>query len=125
MIRKRPDRIASAADASRHVGAVDAMPRPIVAPNVSNTEESAVAANAPNTIGDHCTSRGSISLRTTGETFSIDISMALAKAEERKHRQDHDYQADEIDKTVHGFPPYVPPPSEFDNLRESAKFLPD
>ena len=71
--------------------------------NVSNTEESAVAANAPSTIGDHCRKRGAISLRATGVTFSIDLSMALAKAEEGQDRQNHDNQADEIDKTVHGF----------------------
>jgi hypothetical protein len=29
--------------------------------------------------------------------------MALAKAEEGQNRQNHDNQADEIDKTVHGF----------------------
>ena len=50
--------------------------------NVSNTEETAVAANAPSTMGDHCTKRGAISLRATGVTFSIDPSMMLTKAEE-------------------------------------------
>jgi hypothetical protein len=29
--------------------------------------------------------------------------MALAKAEEGQDRQNHDNQADEVDKTVHGF----------------------
>src|SRR4051795_8032149 len=103
MIRYKPDRIASAADASRQVGAVEVTPRPIVTANVSNTEDSAVAAKAPSMIGDHCRKRGAASLRATGVTFSIDISMALAKAEEGQNRQNHDNQADEIDKTVHGF----------------------
>jgi hypothetical protein len=40
--------------------------------------------------------------------FSIDMCKALTEAEEGQHRQDHDNQADQIDKTVHGFPPYVP-----------------
>jgi len=99
---------ASAADASRHVGAVDVTPRPTVTPNVSSTDDSAVAANAPSMIGDHCRKRGAVSLRSavslraTGEMFSIDISM-LAKAEEGQDRQDHDDESNEIDKTVHGF----------------------
>ena len=66
----------------RDVGAADVTPSPIVTANVSNTEESAVAANAPSTIGDHCRKRGAISLRATGVTFSIVLSMALAEAEE-------------------------------------------
>ena len=70
--------------------------------NVSNTEDSAVAANAPSTIGDHCTKRGAISLRAVGVMFSIDMCKALTEAEEGQHCQDHDQQADEIDKTVHG-----------------------
>jgi hypothetical protein len=36
-------------------------------------------------------------------TFSIDLSMALAKAEEGQDRQDYDNETDEIDETVHGF----------------------
>ena len=103
MIKQRPDRIASAADASRHVGAIDETPRPIVTANVSNTEDSVVAANAPSTIGDHSRKRGAISLRAAGVMFSIEISMTLAKTEERQHRQNYNDQADEIDKTVHGF----------------------
>src|SRR5215203_1888915 len=103
MIKKRPDRIASAADASRHVGAADVTPRPIVTANVSNTEDSAVAASAPSTIGDHCRKRGVISVRATGVTCSIVLSMALAEAEEGQDRQNHNNQADEIDKTVHSF----------------------
>jgi hypothetical protein len=74
-----------------------------VTANVSNTEESAVAANAPSTIGDHCRKRGAISLRATGVTFSMDMCMASAKAEEGQDRQNHNNQADKIDKTVHGF----------------------
>src|SRR3954463_12609044 len=109
MIRYKPDRIASAADASRQVGAVGVTPRPIVTANVSNTEDSAVAANAPSTIGDHCRKRGAISLRVTGVTFSIDRSMALAQAEEGQNRQNHNDQADEIDKTVHSFLPISRP----------------
>jgi hypothetical protein len=35
--------------------------------------------------------------------FSIDMCKALTEAEEGQHCQDHDNQADEIDKTVHGF----------------------
>jgi hypothetical protein len=39
------------------------------------------------------------------------ISIAIAKAEERQNRQNDDDQADQIDKTVHGYPPpNVPPP---------------
>jgi hypothetical protein len=38
------------------------------------------------------------------------MCIASAKAEEGQDRQNHDNQADEIDKTVHEFPPYVPPP---------------
>ena len=46
MIKYSPDSIASAADASRHVGAVDVTPRPIVTANVSNTDDNAVAMPA-------------------------------------------------------------------------------
>src|SRR3954453_14033171 len=124
MIRYKPDRIASAADASRQVGAVGVTPRPIVTANVSNTEDSAVAAKAPSMIGDHCRKRGAASLRATGVTFSIDISMALAKAEEGQNRKNHDNQADEIDKTVHGFLRMCPAAIfRSDNLPKSAKFL--
>src|SRR3954454_16970557 len=124
MIRYKPDRIASAADASRQVGAVEVTPRPIVTANVSNTEDSAVAAKAPSMIGDHCRKRGAASLRATGVTFSIDISMALAKAEEGQNRKNHDNQADEIDKTVHGFLRMCPAAIfRSDNLPKSAKFL--
>jgi hypothetical protein len=42
-------------------------------------------------------------------TFSIDLSMALAEAEEGQNRQNHNYQADEIDKTVHSFLPISRP----------------
>ena len=72
--------------------------------NVSNTEESAVAASAPSTIGDHCRKRAVMSLRGGEATFSIDISPGLAEAEEGQHCQDHDNKADEINKTVHIFP---------------------
>jgi hypothetical protein len=36
--------------------------------------------------------------------------MTSAEAEEGQNRQNHDNQADQIDKTVHGFAPYVSPP---------------
>jgi hypothetical protein len=42
-------------------------------------------------------------------TFSIDLSMTLAKAEEGQDRQDYDNQTDEIDKAVHGFLLMSPP----------------
>ena len=71
--------------------------------NASNTDESAVAARAPSTIGDHCRKRGATSLRAAGEMFSIVISMALAKTEEGQNRQNHNNQTNEIDETVHGF----------------------
>src|SRR6185369_3881977 len=108
MIRYRPERIASAADASRQVGAVDVTPRPIVTANVNNTEDSAVAANAPSTIGDHCRNRGAASLRVPGAIFSIDMCMTSAEAEEGQHCQNHDNQADKIDKTVHDFSSVCP-----------------
>ena len=91
--------------------------------NVSNTEDSAVAANAPSTIGDHCRKRGAISLRATGVTFSIVLSMALAKAEEGQDRQNHDNQANKIDKTVHGFLLMSRPIFSTDNRPQLAKFL--
>ena len=71
--------------------------------NVSKTDDNAVAANAPSTIGDHCRVRGALSVRVTGVIFSIDISMALTKAEEGQNSQNHNDQAYEIDKTVHVF----------------------
>jgi alkylated DNA repair dioxygenase AlkB len=49
--------------------------------------------------------------------------MALAKAEERQNRQDHDNEADEIDETVHGFLRMPCLHFSIDNLPESAKFL--
>jgi hypothetical protein len=49
--------------------------------------------------------------------------MALAEAEEGQNRQNHNDQADEIDKTVHGFLLY-PAPFSIDNRPQAAKFLP-
>jgi hypothetical protein len=60
-----------------------------VTANVSNTDDNAVAANAPSTIGDHCRKSGALPACATGVIFSIDISMALAKAEEGQNRQNH------------------------------------
>jgi hypothetical protein len=85
------------------------MPSPTVTPKPTNTEDSAVAANAPSTTGDHSTKRhplsfratGVVSFRAAGGMFSIDISMSLAKAEEGKNCQNHNDKTDEIDKSVH------------------------
>ena len=82
-------------------------------PKPTNTEDSAVAANAPSTTGDHSTKHHLLSLRATGVVsfraaggiLSIDISMALAKAEEGKNRQNYDDETDEIDKSVHELAP--------------------
>ncbi|MBR1279014.1 hypothetical protein [Bradyrhizobium sp. AUGA SZCCT0283] len=49
--------------------------------------------------------------------------MASAKAEEGQDRQNHNNQADKIDKTVHGF---LPAPATIflsDNFPKPAKFL--
>jgi hypothetical protein len=56
-------------------------------------------------------------------TFSIDLSMALAKAEEGQNRQYHHNQADKIDKTVHGFLLISCPFFSIDNRPQLAKFL--
>jgi len=80
-----------------------------VTPKPSRTEDSAVAANAPSTIGDHSKKRQPlsfraikvVSVRAAGGMFSIDISMALAKAEEGKNCQNHYDETDEVYKSVH------------------------
>jgi hypothetical protein len=93
------------------------MPSPTVTPKPTNTDDSAVAANAPSTTGDHSTKRhplsfratGVVSFRAAGGIFSIDISMALAKAEEGKNCQNHYDETDEIYESVHEFAPlYLP-----------------
>src|SRR5262249_21657308 len=97
-------------------------------PNVSSTDDSAVAANAPSTIGDHCRKRGAVSLhnaaslRATGVVVSIGTSMALAKTEEGQDRHNHDDESDEIDETVHGFLRVPRSILSIDNLPEMAKF---
>jgi hypothetical protein len=50
--------------------------------------------------------------------------MALAKAEERQNRQNHNNQADEIDKTVHGILLHMSRRHFWtDNFSQPAKFL--
>jgi hypothetical protein len=48
--------------------------------------------------------------------------MALAKPEEGQDRQNHNNQADEIDKTVHGFLLMSRPVFSVDNRPQLAKF---
>jgi hypothetical protein len=105
------------------------MPSPTVTPKPTNTEDSAVAANAPSTTGDHSTKRhplsfratGVVSFRAAGGIFSIDISMALAKAEEGKNCQNHNDETDEIYESVHELLPLTCPLLT-DNLLVPAKF---
>jgi hypothetical protein len=50
--------------------------------------------------------------------------MTLTKAEEGQNRQNHNNQADKIDKTVHGFLHMSRPFFSIDNRPQLAKFLP-
>src|ERR1700712_1405097 len=81
-----PDNIHRAAEASRQLGAADVTPKPTLAPNVTRTNDNAVAAKAPSRIGDHCKCRGprsaryaSRSARGAGAGLSIDIFIILAQ----------------------------------------------
>ena len=53
-----------------------------MAPKPSSTDDKAVAANAPSTIGDHSMKRQPLSFRVRGALLSIDISMASTQAKE-------------------------------------------
>src|SRR3981081_4096581 len=96
-MRYRPDRIQSAADASRQVGAVDEMPNPIVAPNANRIDESAVATSAPRITGVQCRYLGGTPMGVAG---SIGFTMS-PQPEERQYRQDDDNQAHQINQPVH------------------------
>src|SRR6476469_1776915 len=100
-----PERIARAAEASRHVGDVELTPRPTALPNIKRIKESAAAAIAPATTGVHCrnqscSSKGIIS-SSSGLATSIVMLMALPQAKEGKYRHDHNDQANQVNQSVH------------------------
>jgi hypothetical protein len=80
-----------------------------VTPNPSRTEDNAVAASAPSMIGDHSKKCHRLSFRATGGMLSIVISIASTEAEEGQDRQNHDDETDEINQSVHEFPPCITP----------------
>src|SRR3569833_276140 len=101
-----PESSHSAKEASRHVGAVEATPRPRAVANESMISESADAASAPATMGVHCRPHGSSlsagrmvdSLAATGVSI---VMAALPQAEQGKDEHDDDDQADKVDDPVH------------------------
>src|SRR3979490_1150801 len=76
-----PDNIQSAADASRHVGAVKLTPNPTAAANVTRIRESAVAACARAMTGVHCKYLGSA---PSGPVTSVSNVMALDLTGQRR-----------------------------------------
>src|SRR5262245_31937157 len=94
-----PDRIQSATELSRQVGAVELTARPIAAANVCNTTARAAAINPPAMIAGQCT-RGQPSGRVSS-VVKVMTRPRSAQAEERQNGQDHDNQPDKIDNAVH------------------------
>src|SRR6516164_6779935 len=95
-----PESSHKATDASLQVGAVELTPRPTVAANVTNMEDTAHAMRAPATIGVHCRLRGS---RVPPTSDAVSISRAsraigdrLAKPKEGENEHDDHDQADQV-----------------------------
>ena len=54
--------------------------------------------------------------------LSIVISIASTKAEEGQDRQNHDDETDEINQSVHEFPPCIAPFTQVTIYRQSSRF---
>src|SRR3954465_3833905 len=103
---KSPDRIHSATEAPRHVGAVELTPRPTAIAKLIRIEETAVAMMAPAMTGVHCRLQLSEVPRAMGDVTTGAVSVLMmfvsAQAEERQDGHDDHDQADEINQSVHG-----------------------
>ena len=86
MMRYSPDKIQSAAEASRHVGAVDEIPNPMVAPKANRIDESAVATSAPSIAGVQLKYLGGTPMGAAPGSIGFTMS---AQPEERQYSQDH------------------------------------
>ena len=98
-----PESNVSATDASLQVGATELTPRPTVAPNVINIDDTAHATRAPATTDVHCNVQPLSAGRSAASVFmSASMLMAgvLAKAKEREDCQD-DYNQTHQVKTDH------------------------
>jgi len=93
MTRYSPDRIQSAADASRHVGAVDEIPNPMVAPKANRIDESAVATSAPRIAGVQIKYLGGTPMGAAPDSIGFTMS---AQPEEREYGQDDDDQSNQV-----------------------------
>ena len=85
-------------EASRHVGAAEVTPSPIVAPKAKRIDESAVDITAPRTIGDQLACRADVS--TTG-TIGSSMTVMSPQPEKRENCQDNDNQSDQVNQPVH------------------------
>ena len=85
-------------EASRHVGAAEVTPSPIVAPKAKRIDESAVDITAPRTIGDQLAYRAGVS--TTG-TIGSSMTVMSPQPEKRENCQDNDNQSDQVNQPVH------------------------